>query len=521
MALLQVQAGDEIDLKVYVKYDQGGNDTNVEATGLVAALGNMFGSASSPGEGGSAFNLFDQAAQAMTGFMTGEGGTEPDAYLQYLFFDKDFNFTGTLGDGYDFDKVDADAALTQHDSLSLSRTFTKDGYLFVFISNSSPEIPVYFDDLTIDYTMSPIDQANDYYPFGALMGSGFERIISKTNDFRYQGKEYDKDLQWYDFHARQYDPYLGRFLAADPLMQFSSPYNGMGNNPINLIDPTGMGAYNGAHGDPTPERDEDNEDSDAKNNDYVPGSLRDRFLATAVSGGWMLRGSSFSGFGSDMYGVNYGAAAGGSNVNANYEYAHLQARRLGGSARHTNGEYYIDVPIEEFTDDDDYQGWGPGVMSIRVSNMSSGGVQQASAFGYNMVEDTRNILTGLAIAAEADSWRKLRKTPNWAPTKKARELLQARRSWLALKAAKAGGIGLVFSGWEATEKGWTTGATASFAADAIMVGVTIACPVCGLVYGGTRVIIDMAGYDIADQIDATFGANYGAAGGINWLIEGN
>ncbi len=127
------------------------------------------------------------------------------------FFDKDFNFTGTLGDGYDFDKVDADAALSQHDSLSLSRTFTEDGYLFVFISNSSPEIPVYFDDLTIDYTMSPIDQASDYYPYGGLMGSGFERIISKTNDFRYQGKEYDKDLQWYDFHARQYDPYLGRF----------------------------------------------------------------------------------------------------------------------------------------------------------------------------------------------------------------------------------------------------------------------------------------------------------------------
>ncbi|MEQ9297628.1 MAG: RHS repeat-associated core domain-containing protein [Cyclobacteriaceae bacterium] len=95
-------------------------------------------------------------------------------------------------------------------------------------------------DLTIDYTMNPVDQASDYYPFGGLMGSGFERIISKTNDFRYQGKEYDKELQWYDFHARQYDPYLGRFLAADPLMQFSSPYNGMGNNPINLIDPTGM-----------------------------------------------------------------------------------------------------------------------------------------------------------------------------------------------------------------------------------------------------------------------------------------
>ncbi len=319
--MLQMQAGGEIDLKVYVKYDQGGNDTNVGATGLVAALGNMFGSASSPGEDGSAFNLFDQAAQTMTGFMTGEGGTEPDAYLQYLFFDKDFNFTGTLGDGYDFDKVDADAALSQHDSLSLSRTFTEDGYLFVFISNSSAEIPVYFDDLTIDYTMSPIDQANDYYPFGGLMGSGFERIISKTNDFRYQGKEYDKDLQWYDFHARQYDPYLGRFLAADPLMQFSSTYNGMGNNPINLIDPTGMSAR-GTRLDGIAEEDDDQDDevNAVSNGTSADEWERQKAAHHAQFINWL--GGMNSTYGHSLHAANtYGMGNGSFGSAGHYQYA--------------------------------------------------------------------------------------------------------------------------------------------------------------------------------------------------------
>ena len=36
---------------------------------------------------------------------------------------------------------------------------------------------------------------------------------------KYQSNEYikDLDLNWMDFHARQYDPQLGGFLGVDPL----------------------------------------------------------------------------------------------------------------------------------------------------------------------------------------------------------------------------------------------------------------------------------------------------------------
>jgi hypothetical protein len=49
----------------------------------------------------------------------------------------------------------------------------------------------------------------------------------------------------YDFHARMYDPVLGRWHAPDPMNQFDSPYNAMGDNPVVNIDPDGMMAIGG------------------------------------------------------------------------------------------------------------------------------------------------------------------------------------------------------------------------------------------------------------------------------------
>ena len=39
------------------------------------------------------------------------------------------------------------------------------------------------------------------------------------------------------------DAELGRFLAVDPQGQFHNPYNGMGNNPISMVDPDGESAF--------------------------------------------------------------------------------------------------------------------------------------------------------------------------------------------------------------------------------------------------------------------------------------
>ena len=46
----------------------------------------------------------------------------------------------------------------------------------------------------------------------------------------------------YDFGARHYDPELGRWFVQDPLQQFYSAYVYAANNPVNIIDPSGMWA---------------------------------------------------------------------------------------------------------------------------------------------------------------------------------------------------------------------------------------------------------------------------------------
>jgi len=54
------------------------------------------------------------------------------------------------------------------------------------------------------------------------------------------------DVNWYDYGTRFYDPALGRFHTLDPHAEDYlewTPYNYVGNNPINLIDPNGMDWY--------------------------------------------------------------------------------------------------------------------------------------------------------------------------------------------------------------------------------------------------------------------------------------
>lgn len=82
--------------------------------------------------------------------------------------------------------------------------------------------------------------AFDYLPFGQIARS------YGTSDFmfRYTGQEWDEDLGIYNYHARMYDPDLGRFYQVDPKRQYSSPYIYAGNSPVNLIDPSGEFSWN-------------------------------------------------------------------------------------------------------------------------------------------------------------------------------------------------------------------------------------------------------------------------------------
>uniref|UniRef100_A0A182PG23 Tox-SGS domain-containing protein n=1 Tax=Anopheles epiroticus TaxID=199890 RepID=A0A182PG23_9DIPT len=84
--------------------------------------------------------------------------------------------------------------------------------------------------------------AYDYLPYGETLRTYGDSPEGHL-DYRFAGKEWDAETNLYDFHARLYDPELGRFLQMDPKEQYASPYLYAGNSPVSLIDPDGQFAF--------------------------------------------------------------------------------------------------------------------------------------------------------------------------------------------------------------------------------------------------------------------------------------
>jgi RHS repeat-associated protein len=57
--------------------------------------------------------------------------------------------------------------------------------------------------------------------------------------YAFQGQEKDPETGKEAFQLRLWDGRIGRWLTTDPAGQYSSPYLGMGNNPMNRIDKDG------------------------------------------------------------------------------------------------------------------------------------------------------------------------------------------------------------------------------------------------------------------------------------------
>jgi RHS repeat-associated protein len=87
---------------------------------------------------------------------------------------------------------------------------------------------------------SGVCAAYNYTPFGEFMGAAYEipgyRMIIP---YLFTGQEWDRETGLYNFKARFYDPYLGRFYSTDPAGQFPGPYVYSGNDPVAYIDPSG------------------------------------------------------------------------------------------------------------------------------------------------------------------------------------------------------------------------------------------------------------------------------------------
>ncbi|MFY7672491.1 RHS repeat-associated core domain-containing protein [Tenacibaculum sp. MEBiC06402] len=83
-----------------------------------------------------------------------------------------------------------------------------------------------------------LTSTTDYYPFGMPM-PGKQTQNGEVYRYGYQGQEVDPETGKPAFQLRLWDARIGRWLSPDPYRQFVSPYLGMGNNPMNGVDPDG------------------------------------------------------------------------------------------------------------------------------------------------------------------------------------------------------------------------------------------------------------------------------------------
>jgi len=164
----------------------------------------------------------------------------PEAYMMYALYDRQ-------GKLYESGKeLLSKKAANGHEKLEKELYIGQEGYVEAFLVNETSE-NVWFDDFTVETTLSPVIQETHYDPWGLEMtGLGYQREGVKENRYLYNGKELlnDHNLNLYDFGARLYDPVLGRWMTVDPMADHPkqiemSPYSAMWNNPIRYKDPDG------------------------------------------------------------------------------------------------------------------------------------------------------------------------------------------------------------------------------------------------------------------------------------------
>jgi RHS repeat-associated protein len=190
---------------------------------------------------GSAYATNGSNPFAYSGLLTPTSASGPKAFLNYLFFDRNFVFDlSKSGFVPVTEAAKENGTDVAHEKISAQLNITESGYVYAYLSNdNTTPVEVYFDDFKVTHEQSAIVAGADYYPFGLAMEN--REITDEPYRYGYQGQFSEKNdsTGWNEFQLRFYDAKIARWLNADPYGQYYSPYMAMGNTPHMSVDPTG------------------------------------------------------------------------------------------------------------------------------------------------------------------------------------------------------------------------------------------------------------------------------------------
>ena len=244
--ILKVMAGDKFNLTVnsWWKSTSSPGTPVSPLPDLAAALSSNIGPVSGGHATSSELTSTGISNTAANSFLSNQSynSARPKAFINWIVLDEQFKYYGP-NSGYE--QVNGSNTYSTHTRTNL--TIDKSGYLYIYVSNETPNIDVFFDNLQVTHIRGPILEETHYYPFGLTMAGISSKSAGtlQNKDKTFQGQKFDDDLgvNYYSFKWRNHDPQIGRFIEIDPLSNeyvYNSTYAFSENQVIAHVELEGL-----------------------------------------------------------------------------------------------------------------------------------------------------------------------------------------------------------------------------------------------------------------------------------------